>query len=163
MTLIYCFFVFSLLGWIIEALYRSMVDRRFINPGFLMGPYLPIYGFGGLIILAGYALLPSYSLPVRAVFYFVSLTALEFLVGFFMEKIFGIRLWDYRSRRFNLYGYVCLRFSLHWTVLAVMAEAVLRISTVHGGATWYPLDCCLSGGEMRGPGKPMTVFLPIMR
>ena len=49
MTSIYYFLFFSLLGWIIEALYRSAIDRRLINPGFLAGPYLPIYGFGGLI------------------------------------------------------------------------------------------------------------------
>jgi len=128
MTPIYYFLVFSILGWIIEALYRSVIDRRLINPGFLTGPYLPIYGFGGLIILAGYTLLSSYSLPVRAVFYIISLTALEFLAGFFMEKIFGIRLWDYRHRRLNLYGYVCLRFSIYWLVLAVTAALILRVA-----------------------------------
>ena len=127
MTLIYYFLVFSLLGWIMEALYRSVIDRRLTNPGFLTGPYLPIYGFGGLIILAGHTLLSSYSLPVRAVFYVVSLTALEFLAGFFMEKIFGIRLWDYRHRRLNLCGYVCLRFSMYWMVLAVTAFVILRV------------------------------------
>lgn len=128
MTSIYYFLFFSLLGWIIEALYRSAIDRRLINPGFLAGPYLPIYGFGGLIILAGHSLLSSYNLPVRAVFYLVSLTALEFLAGFLMEKIFGVRLWDYHRRRFNLYGYICLRFSLYWLVLAVTVDVILRVA-----------------------------------
>ena len=128
MTTIYCFLVFSLLGWIMEAIYRSVIDGRFENPGFLMGPYLPIYGFGGLIILAGYNLLQSYGLPVRAVFYLFSLTGLELSAGLFMEKFFGIRLWDYRHRRFNLYGYVCPLFSFYWLTLALTADAVFRLA-----------------------------------
>ncbi|MCP4576701.1 MAG: radical SAM protein, partial [Deltaproteobacteria bacterium] len=128
MTSIYYFLFFSLLGWIIEALYRSVIDKRLVNPGFLTGPYLPIYGFGGLIILSGHTLLQSYNLSVRAVFYFVSLTSFEFLAGFFLKKTFGIRLWDYRLRRFNLYGYVCLRFSLYWLILAVTADVILCVA-----------------------------------
>ena len=120
--------LFSLFGWIIEALYHLTVDRRLTNPGFLAGPYLPIYGFGGLIILAGHSLLSSYDLPVRAVFYFFSLTALELLAGLLMEKILRVRLWDYHRRRFNLYGYICLRFSLYWLVLAVIVDVILRVA-----------------------------------
>jgi len=118
MSLIYCFVVFSILGWIIEVAYRSVNNGSLIKPGFLKGPYLPLYGFGGLLILAGHLLLASYSLPVRALFYFVVLNGLEFATGVVVEKIFHIRLWDYSDHRFNIGGHVCLRFAMYWMLLA---------------------------------------------
>ena len=91
--IIFCsFFFFSISGWIIEVAYRSAKNRHLVNPGFLKGPYLPIYGFGGLLIFTGHTLLMPYSLPVRAMLYFIMLTGLEFVTGVTVEKIFRIRL-----------------------------------------------------------------------
>jgi len=98
--------------------FRSVKSRRMVNPGFLKGFYLPIYGFGALLILGGHTILGSYSLPIRALFYFVSLSALEFVTGLAIENFFRTRLWDYRDNRFNIQGLVCLPFAIYWTVLA---------------------------------------------
>jgi len=119
MNLIYYFVIFSVLGWIIESIYRSANNRRFVNPGFLKGPYLPIYGLGALLILAGHTLLISHPLPTRVLFYFIGLTSMEYATGVAFEKVFRIRLWDYSNQRFNLGGHVCLRFAVYWTLLAV--------------------------------------------
>jgi uncharacterized protein len=119
MNLIYYFIIFSIFGWIIESIYRSVNNRRFVNPGFLKGPYLPIYGFGALLILAGHTLLISHPLPARVLFYFIGLTGMEYAAGVALEKIFYIRLWDYSDQRFNLGRHVCLRFAVYWTLLAV--------------------------------------------
>ena len=45
------FAIGSLIGWIIELFFRRFVSqKKWMNPGFLTGPYLPIYGFGVLVL-----------------------------------------------------------------------------------------------------------------
>lgn len=112
------FVIFSVLGWMLEMVFRSVKNRRVVNPGFLKGFYLPIYGFGALIILGSHIILDAYSLPIRSFFYFISLSVLELTTGVAIEKIFHARLWDYRDKRFNIRGHVCLLFAIYWTVLA---------------------------------------------
>ncbi len=110
---IYCF-----LGWALEVIYRSVAQRKFINAGFLFGPFIPIYGMGAFLTLALQELLKSQPLALQFVVFGVAITGLEYLVGFFSEKIFKLQLWDYSENRFNLHGRVCLPFSLCWTALA---------------------------------------------
>ena len=43
------FFLYSVCGWVIESTYCSIPARRFVNRGFLNGPYIPIYGIGSMI------------------------------------------------------------------------------------------------------------------
>jgi uncharacterized protein len=115
----YFFVIFAILGWVLETVYRSVRNGRLVNPGFQKGCYLSIYGWGALIVLAGHMLLRAYAIPVRILFYFILLSALEFCTGLIMEVLFRTRLWDYSNERFNIRGHVCLRFSIIWTVLAV--------------------------------------------
>ena len=42
------FFIYSILGWVVETTYMSICERRFVNRGFIFGPICPIYGFGAL-------------------------------------------------------------------------------------------------------------------
>jgi uncharacterized membrane protein len=44
------FSIMAFAGWIIETIYRSCSEKKFVNAGFLSGPFLPIYGFGAVII-----------------------------------------------------------------------------------------------------------------
>jgi uncharacterized protein len=130
-TLICCFIIFSIAGWIIETIYRSISNRRLVNPGFLTGFYLPIYGFGGLSILAGHSLLASHSIPIRALFYFVVLTGIEFVTGVAVERLFRTRLWDYRDQRFNIGGHVCLLFSFYWILMGLAFDLSLDFLIPH--------------------------------
>ncbi|MBW2140016.1 MAG: radical SAM protein [Deltaproteobacteria bacterium] len=125
MYLIYFFVFASVLGWFFEVAYRSAKANRLVNPGALKGPYLPIYGFGALIILAGQTQLQYFSLPSRAIFYFFALSSLEYLTGLAYNTLFQTRYWDYSNERFNIGGHVCLRFSIYWTVLALAADLSL--------------------------------------
>ncbi|MCD6499442.1 MAG: cobalamin-dependent protein [Deltaproteobacteria bacterium] len=119
------FAVFSFVGWVIEMAYRSVEHWRFVNAGFLYGPVVPIYGFGGLaVVWLDYAFGPT-NLLVKMLAFTVVLTALEYVAGFLSERIFGLRLWDYSKNRFNLQGRVCLLFSILWGVLAVFHAQVL--------------------------------------
>lgn len=110
----------------LETVYRSVKNRRMVNPGFLKGFYLPIYGFGALIVLGGHAAIYTYSLPIRSFFYFISLSVFELTTGVAIEKIFHARLWDYRDNRLNIRGHVCLYFAICWTVLAVGLDFALE-------------------------------------
>ncbi len=110
---IYCF-----IGWVLEVVYRSAVQRKFVNAGFLFGPFIPIYGMGAFLTLALQAFLKNQPPFLHFVVYGLAITAMEYGVGFFSEKIFKLKLWDYSENKFNLHGRVCLPFSIFWTVLA---------------------------------------------
>lgn len=112
------FAAYSFIGWIIEVIYRSATQRRFINAGFLYGMFIPIYGFGALFVIVVYYFIHDYPDLLQVLVYGIVLTAVEYAVGFLFEKIFRLKLWDYSNNRFNLHGRICLLFSLFWTALA---------------------------------------------
>ena len=102
-----------------------MEHGRFINRGFLNGPYCPIYGFG-VIIVTG-ALDPIKGNAVVLYIGAVVLTSLlELFTGFLLEKIFNMHWWDYSGERFNLHGYICLKFSLLWGVACLVVVRVIH-------------------------------------
>jgi uncharacterized membrane protein len=112
------FAVFSLLGWIIETVYRSILNGRFINAGYLRGPFTPIYGFGGIIIMLVGILVRQSHVAVQLAYFALLTTMLELMIGAVIVKIFGYRLWDYRDNRFNFRGYICLKYSILWALLS---------------------------------------------
>ncbi|TAL39991.1 MAG: hypothetical protein EPN93_00025 [Spirochaetes bacterium] len=129
-TLAFLFIFYSMCGWCIESFYRSVNARAFVNPGFLRGPYVPLYGTGAIVILAVCALTADFSLTARMAVYFFSISLLELAVGEAMLRLFGRRLWDYRDERFNIRGHVCPGFSLYWVVLALIFENTVYPVTV---------------------------------
>jgi uncharacterized membrane protein len=127
--LLYYFLYFGVMafaGWIIEVIYRSLREKRFVNAGFLSGPFVPIYGFGAVIITA--VSVEARSLPgvIAWMITLLSPTILEYFSAWFMEKIFGLKLWDYHDRHFNLNGRVALRFSVYWAFLAALLVLLVQ-------------------------------------
>lgn len=111
--LLWFFFVYACLGWCAEVCYAATKTGKFVNRGFLNGPWCPVYGFGVVIVLG--CLNPlSGSLPLLFLGSVILTSALEWLTGFALEKLFHQRWWDYSDEPFNLTGYICLRFSLMW-------------------------------------------------
>jgi len=109
------FLIGSFFGWVFETIRAGIVNRRFTNRGFLRGIYLPIYGFGAIFVL-----LISYfnlNLFYRSLFFVVSLTLLEFVVGIFFLKR-GVRLWEY-DWGFNYKKIISVYSSLLWLALAL--------------------------------------------
>ncbi len=100
------FFVGSVLGWIMEVICKLIQYHRFINRGFLIGPYCPIYGFGSVLLTV---LLTPYVNSSVVVFFMAIIICgtLEYLTSYLMEKLFHARWWDYSQKRFNLHGRVC--------------------------------------------------------
>lgn len=125
MTQILYFFIYSFLGWVCECIYCGIGARRFINRGFLEGPYCPIYGWGALIVL--YALEPFKNNLVLLFFAGMILTSLlEYATSVVMEKMFHSTWWDYSNRRFNLNGRICLRNSVMFGVMGVVVVRIIH-------------------------------------
>ena len=114
------FYIFSFFGWIFESSYVSVINRKFVNRGFLIGPWIPIYGFGGVIML--FVALPFYFDPVLVfIVGLVAASTLEYFTGMLMEKIFAVKYWDYTGKKFaSKNGYICLESSLCWGVFTLI-------------------------------------------
>ena len=102
------FMTYSILGWMLEVTCKLIQYKRFINRGFLIGPYCPIYGYGAILITLLLRKIQDRSHNTLFVMTIVLCGTLEYLTSYFMEKIFKARWWDYSKRKFNLNGRVCL-------------------------------------------------------
>lgn len=118
------FFLCSVLGWLMEVVTTLVHRGKFVNRGFLIGPYCPIYGTGCVLMTW---LIPRYaeSIPATFALALILCGAVEYLTGWAMEKIFHARWWDYSDHRFHLNGRVCLENLLAFGVLGVMVVRVL--------------------------------------
>lgn len=123
--LLFFFIIYAILGWCLEVVYEAVDQGKFINRGFLNGPYCPIYGFGVIIVV-------GFLNPIREnfiVLYIGSVlltSVLEFATGFVLEKIFHQKWWDYTEEHFNIMGYVCLKFSLLWGVACIIVVKIIH-------------------------------------
>lgn len=105
-TLSVLFFIYSVLGWMMEVTLKYFEYGRFINRGFLVGPYCPVYGTGVVIITVLNDLIAgvdsSYGISFLIAFFFCGI--LEYLTGYILEKRFHARWWDYSGKPMNLNG-----------------------------------------------------------
>ena len=101
------FFTYSFAGWFMESVGGIINVKKFINRGFLIGPYCPVYGIGVVIITV---LLGKYKNDIPALFFLSILICgtLEYFTSYIMEKLFNARWWDYKNRKFNINGRICL-------------------------------------------------------
>lgn len=100
------FFAMAVVGWCMEVACKFVQFRRFINRGFLIGPYCPVYGVGSVLITL---LLSRFAGDPVVVFLMAMILCgtLEYTTGYLMEKLFHARWWDYSNRPFNINGRVC--------------------------------------------------------
>ena len=119
------FVAYSFLGWCCETAYCSILQKKFVNRGFLAGPVCPVYGFGAMAVIL---LLSRFHSSVLLVFLLGALVAsgVEYLCGWLLETIFHAKWWDYSSYRFNLHGRVCLLNSTMFGILSVVAVCGLH-------------------------------------
>ena len=113
------FFFYCFCGWVWESCYVSAKQHHWVNRGFLHGPLLPIYGSGAIIIL--FVTLPvADNLWLVYILGLLAATALEYVVGAIMERLFKVRYWDYTKQPFNLHGYICLTSSIAWGFFSIL-------------------------------------------
>lgn len=118
LNFIFIFYIGSTFGWILELFFRRIVHGKWVNPGFLIGPYLPIYGFGLCGLTGIYLLFSKISMSSFIIILLmgVMMTLIEFIGGLtFVNK--PVKLWDYSDRWGNYKGIICPLFSLIWTVI----------------------------------------------
>ena len=126
------FIIYSFLGWLLESIYASINERKFINRGFLTGFFCPIYGYGAILIIQTSTwinfIFEDYlvALIFDILFSIILVTLLEFVTGLALEKIFKCKWWDYSKNAFNLKGYICLKTSLLWGVMAFILIQVVH-------------------------------------
>ena len=101
------FMIYSFIGWVVEIIINLFNKKKFVNRGFLIGPCLPIYGFGSIGIII---FLSKYSNDFITVFCMgtVLCCVLEYFTSYIMEQLFRARWWDYSNKKFNIAGRICL-------------------------------------------------------
>ncbi|MDX5727178.1 hypothetical protein SIK46_14210, partial [Clostridioides difficile] len=119
------FVIYSFIGWCCETTYCSVLQKQFVNRGFLNGPFCPIYGFGALAIVA--TLTPFvHNIPLLFLFSIIITSIMEYCTSFILEKIFNMTWWDYSKHKFNIHGRVCLENSLMFGVLSLIVMLIVH-------------------------------------
>lgn len=133
MYLLNCFFIYSILGYILEMIFGFVIGAHDIKSGILYGPWTPIYGIASvLIIVISNKLFKNLHMPrwketiIVALVLMIVLTALEWLGGLLIELIFGFSFWDYSDSNFNLGKYICLEFAVIWVVMSIVFIYVIN-------------------------------------
>lgn len=155
LALAFLFFVGSMSGWILELVFRRFIsssnpERKWINPGFCTGPYIPLYGFG-LCIMFLMATLEQYSVlssPFwnRLLLFFIAaiiMTVMEYIAGIMILKLTNVRLWDYTEEWCNIQGIICPKFSLIWAILGAVYYFLIHPHII-GALIWLSNNLAFS-------------------
>lgn len=114
--LLFIFAAGSMAGWIVELLHRNKLKK--LTSGFLNGPYLPVYGFG--LVLIYLISLVNMNIIIKIMFFAVLTTTLEFITGIIFVKYFKLKLWDYSDEFLNFRGIICPLYSFYFVVLSLI-------------------------------------------
>lgn len=122
------FFIYSILGYLFEVTFVSLCTKKInFSRGFLLGPYIPIYGLGIICIVK---LLHKYENDLLILFIMSTLvcTVLEYTISVIMEKLFKLRWWDYSHMSFNINGRVCLLNSFIFGIGGIIITKLINPS-----------------------------------
>ncbi len=122
---IFMFFVYGLVGWIVEVIYYGITEGRFINRGFCNGPICPVYGIGFYCVI--WLFRPFLrNFPMLFFGSAIICTIVELLAGVILYTIFHLRWWDYSDYRLNFKGFICVRFSIYWGIACSLGMYMLH-------------------------------------
>ena len=132
------FVIGSLFGWVLELFFRRFVSqKKWMNPGFLTGPYLPIYG-SGVVVLYAISNIPLginnevWDIITRILIIGVGMTLIEFIAGLIFIKGLKVKLWDYTDRKGNIMGLICPSFSIAWLLVGSLYYFFINPFLVQG-------------------------------
>ena len=116
---------YSFLGWFMEVVITFIEDKKFVNRGFLIGPYCPIYGQGvlGILFLIGKNTNDALGVFLKSI---LICSLLEYFTSYLMEKVFKARWWDYSNRKFNINGRICLETMIPFGILGTLCLYVVN-------------------------------------
>lgn len=117
--------IYSFLGWLMEVIVVLPNEKKFVNRGFLIGPWCPIYGTGVVLMTI---LLDKYKNDIVALFVMATLicSILEYLTSYVLEKVFKARWWDYSDKKFNIEGRICLQNAAAFGILGFLVIKVIN-------------------------------------
>ncbi len=113
------FFFFSFTGWIMETIYSYIILGHFTNRGFFYGPVCPIYGCGGIMLLTFIGKIKKKPLQM-ALTSIIVFSIFEYAIGYGLEALYQIQLWDYSNDFMNLNSRISLFYSLAWGFIAII-------------------------------------------
>lgn len=131
LDLILTFMFFAILGYIIEVIYVFLGEKKWINRGFLIGPYIPIYAFGSILAIL---LLTKYYDDFIIIFFMgmIITSALEYYTSYVMELIFNRRWWDYSNHKYNINGRITLKNSFLFGIGCLLIIYLINPLLING-------------------------------
>ena len=164
LILAFIFFIGSLAGWLLELIFRRFFSkanplRKWINPGFLVGPYLPLYGFSLCVVylLAHINVSFIHGVYLRKTVLFLlmalSVTLIEYFAGLIFIKGMHVKLWDYSDEKFNIQGIICPKFTFFWYLLSAIYYFLIHPNIIHSiewlaGNLWFSFFVGLFYGDI---------------
>ena len=126
MYLLNCFFLYSILGFLLESTFNLIVIHHF-KSGILYGPWTPVYGIGAIltIIISNkiFKKLKTTKLKETIIVFLIlsiTLTLIEWIGGILIEKIFSITMWNYKKFNFNIGKYISLEMAFIWGIISII-------------------------------------------
>ena len=118
-SLILYLYMYSFLGWVLETIYAFIVLGRFSKRGFLFGPVCPIYGYGAIMMIL---FISKYKDNIFKNFFASAIifSIFEYLVGFFLEALVKIRVWDYTNDFLNINGRISIMYTFFWGIAGIL-------------------------------------------
>ena len=124
--------------------FRRIVHKKWVNPGFLIGPYLLIYGFGLVFLTIIYFIFQSQSInPIIIILLMGFVMTLIELIGGLISLKNKIRLWDYRDRWLNYKGIICPLFSVIWTIVGALYYYIIAENIINA-LDWFSENIAFS-------------------
>ncbi|MCR5033950.1 MAG: hypothetical protein K6B42_00840 [Clostridia bacterium] len=141
----FLFFIGCVLGWGIELFFRRYIsknnpERKWINPGFLVGPWLPIYGLGliGMYLISELLMeqkmtgIDWMNTVTILIIMTLVMTVIELIAGLIFTRFFNMKLWDYSSEKLNFKGVICPKYSLAWGIMGCFYYFVINPYVLDG-------------------------------
>ena len=119
------FIFYSFIGWIIEEVYSYVTVKKIKKEGFLKGPVKPMYGIASTILILYNQILDIDGIPLVLLCFLIP-TTVEYISGYMLKHIYNKTYWDYSNLKYNIHGFVTLRFSLYWTLLSFIGVYYLQ-------------------------------------
>ena len=124
------FTIYSFIGWACECVYCSIPAKKFINRGFLNGPFCPVYGVGAVLVIRFLTPVQG-SIPALFLLGMLVTSVVEYLTSYLLEKAFHMKWWDYSNMPLNLHGRVCLLNSTEFGILCVVLMRLVHPKVQH--------------------------------
>lgn len=122
---VFNFIIYSFIGWIIEEAHSFVVNKKFKRAGFLIGPFKPMYGIAVTLLILCNQTLGIDGSPLIILCFLIP-TTVEYISGYMLKHIFNKSYWDYSHLKYNIHGFVTLKFSLYWTLLSYIGIYFLQ-------------------------------------